>query len=97
VDLDIFLQKYGSFDYIIASDVIYAPRAIAPLFNTCYKLLTADGSFILANNVARMNMNLDTFLNTINNMQFQTTEIKLSDFMKILPQTDTKLLHFKKI
>jgi len=97
VDLAVFLQKHGTFDYVIASDVIYAPRAILPLFDTCHSLLKADGSFILANNVSRMNMNNASFLNAINSTQFQKTEINISEFMKVLPPTETKLFIFKKI
>jgi len=45
---DLFGQKHGSFDVIYASDIVYAPSILKPLWETIDVLLKSDGMFVLA-------------------------------------------------
>jgi predicted nicotinamide N-methyase len=52
-----FQEHYGTFDVILASDVIYVEEVLEPLFDTVTTLMKESGKFFLS--YARRNVNID--------------------------------------
>jgi SAM-dependent methyltransferase len=43
-----FKDEFGTFDTILAADVIYVPESINPLFDTAISLMKPEGTFLLS-------------------------------------------------
>ena len=68
-----FLQRHCSgatFDFIIASDIIYAKCIIDPLWETIQTLLSSDGVFILAFAKRRVPIQIDFVLQSAEDAGF---------------------------
>lgn len=52
-----FQEHFGTFDVILASDVIYGEGVLEPLFDTVTTLMEENGKFLLS--YARRNVNID--------------------------------------
>lgn len=55
-----FQEHFGTFDVILASDVIYVEEILEPLFATVVTLMNATGKFLLS--YARRNVNIELVL-----------------------------------
>ena len=55
--LNEFQENYGTFDVILASDVIYVDEILDPLFDTIVTLMKQTGRFLLS--YARRNVNIE--------------------------------------
>uniref|UniRef100_A0A7S1Y3T4 Calmodulin-lysine N-methyltransferase n=1 Tax=Grammatophora oceanica TaxID=210454 RepID=A0A7S1Y3T4_9STRA len=67
--LDEFRERHGTFDTILAADVVYLEEMLHPLFDTVVKLLDRDrGRFLLS--YTRRNVNIDLVLNSARERNF---------------------------
>lgn len=65
-----FREKRGIFHLILASDVIYVPEVVQPLFETVQTLLDPQGVFVLAFAKRRVPVSVESVLETAARNQF---------------------------
>jgi len=72
-----FLESFGTFDTIIASDVIYTPTSIAPLFDTIqWAMKKPDGCFLLSWFTRVNDITIEAILEAAGDRNMKWTETK---------------------